>query len=158
MTTQFFLLLKAPYHHRASLCKTQGGHIRSFWRSYVVACRMKNKILWIQMSHLVKYIGWCIKCFLFGAQTPTRVHKSIKELNPSFKTKLKRKGKCCSWNKEKCIACELFSYWTQGAQITYFSTVRTACTTDLLCSKFKPSWVLSFFLCLWFCRSHHPVL
>ena len=29
---------------------------------------------------------------LVGAQTPTRVHKSIKELNPSFKTKLKRNG------------------------------------------------------------------
>ena len=29
---------------------------------------------------------------LVGAQTPTRVHKSIKELNPSFKTKLKKKG------------------------------------------------------------------
>ena len=28
---------------------------------------------------------------LVGAQTPTRVHKSITELNPSFKTKLKKK-------------------------------------------------------------------
>ena len=28
---------------------------------------------------------------LVGAQTPTRVHKSIKELNPSFKTKLKKR-------------------------------------------------------------------
>ena len=46
---------------------------------------------------------------LVGAQTPTRVHKSIKELNPSFKTKLKKR-EILFMKKEKCIACELFSY------------------------------------------------
>ena len=102
---------------------------------------------------------------LVGAQTPTRVHKSIKELNPSFKTKLKKKGNFCSWNKEKCIACELFSYWTQGVQITFFSIQHelraliyyvqilnhTILVNHLGC-------LLFFFLFLWFCISHPPVL
>lgn len=45
---------------------------------------------------------------LVGAQTPTRVHKSIKELNPSFKTKLKRNGNSVHEIKKNVLPVNYF--------------------------------------------------
>ena len=66
-------------------------------------------------------IGWCINDFSrrSNSHACSQIYQRIK---PFFQNKAeKKKRKFCSWNKEKCIACELFSYWTQGVQITFFS-------------------------------------
>lgn len=58
------------------------------------------------MSHLVKWVD--VLMILVGAQTPTRVHKSIKELNPSFKTKLKKKGTSVHEIKKNVLSVNYF--------------------------------------------------
>ena len=75
---------------------------------------------------------------LVGAQTPTRVHKSIKELNPSFKTKLKRNGNSVHEIKKNVLPVNYFLTERKGFKYLLQYTARTACTTDLLCSNFEP--------------------
>lgn len=75
---------------------------------------------------------------LVSAQTPTRVHKSIKELNPSFKTKLKKKGNSVHEIKKNVLPVNYFLTERKGFKYLLQYTARTACTTDLLCSNFEP--------------------
>lgn len=98
---------------------------------------------------------------LVGAQTPTRVHKSIKELNPSFKTKLKKKGNSVHEIKKNVSPVNYFLTERKGLKLPS-SVYSTNCAHNWF-TMFKfwtiPSWLTIlgayyFFLFLWFCISH----
>lgn len=80
---------------------------------------------------------------LVGAQTPTRVHKSIKELNPSFKTKLKRNGNSVHEIKKNVLPVNYFLTERKGFK-SPSSVYSTNCVHNWF-TMFKfwtiPSWL-----------------